>query len=164
MDNMKPLDFVWSEQPAFRFPGEEDEDRAVGAVEAAEQLGFTLARLVSVGVGEDDMGSGAGLRAREALFEDTQAAFEETLGGVSAGSQFVPELWLSELRHAAIAIFDAEVTPGLADLSEGRRADAISARRQLLAAFAGRNAPGKKIFDALGLQPASAPSSGGRAA
>ena len=164
MDNMKPLDFVWSEQPAFRFLAEEDEDQAVGAVEAAEQLGFTLARLVSVGVGEDDIGSGAGLRARETLFEDTQAAFEETLGRMSAGSQFAPELWLSELRHAAIAIFDAEVTPGLADLSEGRRTGAIRARGQLLAAVGGRSAAGKKIFDALGLQPASAQSSGGRAA
>lgn len=164
MDNMKPLDFVWSEQPAFRFLAEEDEDQAVGAVEATEQLGFTLARLVSVGVGEDDIGSGAGLRARETLFEDTQAAFEETLGRMSAGSKFVPESWLSELRQAATAIFDAEVTPGLADLSEGRRAHAIRARRQLLATVGGRNAAGKRIFDALGLQPASARRSGVRAA
>ncbi|MDE2691176.1 MAG: type I-E CRISPR-associated protein Cse1/CasA [Acidobacteriota bacterium] len=164
MDNMKPLDFVWSEQPAFRFLDEESEDQAAGAVEAAEQLGFALARLVSVGVGEDDTRSGAGLRARETLFENTQTAFEETLGRMSAVSQFVPELWLTQLRHAAITIFDAEVTPGLTDLSEGRRADAISARRQLLAAFAGRSAAGKKIFDALGLQPTSARRNGGRAA
>lgn len=164
MDNMKPLDFVWSEQPVFRFLSREDEYSAANAVEAAEQAGFTLARLVSIGVGEDDIRSGAGLRAREMLFDDTQTAFEETLGRMSAGSPFIPELWLRELRRAAIAIFDAEVTPGLADLSEARRADAIGARRQLLAAFAGRSAAGKKILDALGLQAEPARRRGGKAA
>ena len=164
MENMKPLDFIWSEQPVFRFLSREDEDNAADAVEAAEQAGFTLARLVTIGVGEDDIRSGTGLRARETLFAETQAAFEETLGRMSAGSSFVSELWLTELRHAAIAIFDAEVTPGLADLSETRRTAAIGARRQLLAAFAGRGAAGKKIFDALRLQPAPARRGGGKAA
>ena len=164
MDNMKPLDFAWSEQPVFRFLSREDEYRAADAVEAAEQVGFMLARQVSIGVGEGNIRSGAGLRARETLFDDTQTTFEDTLGRMSAGSLFVPELWLKELRRAAIAIFDAEVTPGLADLSEARRTDAISARRQLLTALAGRGAAGKKIFDALGLQPPAARRSGGRAA
>ncbi len=164
MDNMKPLDFVWSEQPVFRFLSREDEHSAAEAVEAAEQAGFTLARLVSIGAGEDAIRSGAGLRAREMLFDDTQIAFEEMLGGMSAGAPFAPERWLAKLRRAALAIFDAEVTPGLADLSEARRIAAIGARKQLLLAFAGRGAAGKKIFDALGLQPASVRRSGGTAA
>lgn len=164
MDNMKPLDFVWSEQPVFRFLRREDGYRAADAVEAAEQASFTLARQASTGTGEDNIRSGTGLRAREALFADTQTAFEETLGRMSSGSPFAPEEWLKELRRAAMTIFDAEVTPGLADLSEARRADAIAARRLLLAAFAGRGAAGKKIFDALGLQPPPARRKGGKAA
>lgn len=164
MDNMKPLDFVWSEQPAFRFRDEDDEDHAVRAVEAAEQAGYALARLTSIGVGEDNIRSGAGLRARETLFDETQAAFEEMLGRMSAGCPFFPDGWLSELRRAALTIFDAEATSGLADLNEARRKDAVGARRQLLAAFAGRGAAGKKIFDALQLQPRPARRKEGRAA
>ncbi len=155
MDNMKPLDFVWSEQPVFRLSGGGDEARAAAAVEAAEQTGFTLARQVSIGAGEDSIKSGAGLRAREMLFADTQTAFEEILGRMSVGSPFVAEHWVETLRRAALAIFDTEVTPGLADLGEARRTAAIEARKSLVAAFAGKNAAGKRIFDALGLQAAS---------
>ena len=164
MDNMKPLDFVWSEQPVFRLSQGEDEDRAVAAVEAAEQAGFTLARQVSIGAGEDSITSGAGLRAREMLFADTQTAFEEILGRMSAGSPIVPERWVEELRRAALSIFDAEVTPGLADLGEARRTAAIEARKRLVAAFAGKGAAGKKIFDALGLQAALRRPTGGERA
>ena len=157
MNNMRPLDFVWSEQPIFRLSREDDEADAAGAVEAAEQASFVLARQVSNGVGESDVKSGAGLRAQEKLFADTQRAFEAMLGRMSLGAAFVPERWIDELRRAAAAIFDAEVTPGLADLGEARRAAAVSARRWLLAAFAGRSPAGKKIFDALGVPTPSAP-------
>lgn len=164
MDNMKPLDFLWSEQPVFRLSSGKDEERAVDAVEAAEQAGYTLARQVSIGVGEGDIKSGAGMRAREALFGDTQTAFERMLARMSAGAPFVPEDWVAELRRAALAIFDAEVTPGLADLGEARRSAAIKARKHLLAAFAGRGASGKKIFNAVRLEPAGMQRNGGRAA
>ena len=156
MNNMKPLDFAWSEQPIFRLSGEDDEDDAARAVEAAEQAGFVLARQVSNGVGESDVKSGAGLRAREKLFADTQGEFEAMLGRMSVGSPFAPECWLEQLRRAALVIFDAEVTPGLADLGEARRTAAIGARRWLLAALNGRSPAGKKIFYALGIQPPSA--------
>ncbi len=164
MDNMKPLDFVWSEQPVFRLSSGEDEKRAADAVEAAEQAGYTLARQVSIGVGEGDIKSGAGMRAREALFGDTQTAFEQMLARMSAGAPFVPEDWVAELRRAALAIFDAEVTPGLADLGEARRNAAIKARKHLLAAFAGRGASGKKIVNAVRLESAGMQRNGGRAA
>ncbi len=64
MENMKPLDFIWSEQPVFRLSSRDDEERAVDAVEAAEQAGFTLARQVKTGAGEDNIRSGAGAKAR----------------------------------------------------------------------------------------------------
>ncbi len=153
MSNMKPLDFVWSEQPVFRLSGKDDADDAARAVEAAEQVGFVLARQVSNGVGEGEVKSGAGLRAREKLFIDTQGEFEAILGGMSAGTPFTPEQWAEKLRGAALAIFDAEVTPGLADLGEARRTAAIDARGWLVAALNGRSKAGKKIFDALGIQP-----------
>ena len=164
MRQAKPLDFVWSEQPVFRLPNKDHENSAAAAVEAAEQAGFTLARQVSIGAGEDSIKSGAGLRAREMLFADTQTAFEEILGRMSAGSPIVPERWVEELRRAALSIFDAEVTPGLADLGEARRTAAIEARKSLVAAFAGKNAAGKKIFDPLGLQAALRRPTGGERA
>ena len=41
MDNMKPLDFLWSEQPVFSLSAEQ-EDQAAASVEAAEQGGLRL--------------------------------------------------------------------------------------------------------------------------
>lgn len=173
MSKATASDFVWSEQPVFRL-SKGVEDRACDSVEAAEQAALELGRRVSLAVSEGRRNkrsgkkegnerAGAGLRVSERFFADTQIAFEEVLGGMSVGAPFAPERWLMELRRAAIAIFDAEVTPSLADLSEARRTTAISARRQLLAAFAGRSAAGKRIFDALRLQAASARRSGGTA-
>ena len=126
MNKATPCDFVWSEQPVFRLPSQDVEDRACLAVEAAEQAALELARRVSLalsegrrnqrsGKKEGNTRAGTGLRASERFFTDTQVAFEEMLDGMSAGAPFAPERWLTKLRRAALAIFDAEVTPGLAD-------------------------------------------------
>jgi len=151
MDNMKPLDFLWSEQPVFPL-SEENENHAEASVEAAEQASYAVATCVKDGVGEDDAKSGAGQRAREALFTETQGAFEEMLASMSAGRPFVAGEWIDALRTAALPIFDKEVMPGLADLGETRREEAIRARSKLIAAFKGRPPFGKKIFDPLGLE------------
>lgn len=175
MKSAKPLDFIWSEQPVFRFLSRDDEYRAADTVEAAEQTALELARGISLALGEGarskvtgrkvgSVTAGGGLRARERFFVNTQTAFEEVLHRMTAGAGFAAEEWVGVMRQVALAIFDAEVTPGLADLSEARRAAAIGARRQLLAAFSGRSAAGKKIFDALGLEPAPIRRKGGRAA
>ena len=58
MDNMKPRDFLWSEQPVFPL-AEEEEDRAAAAVEAAEQAGYAVAACVRNGVGEGAVTSGS---------------------------------------------------------------------------------------------------------
>ena len=139
MDNMKPLDFLWSEQPVFPL-SQEDQDRAAAAVEAAEQAGYAVAVCVRDGVGEDDLKSGAGQRAQEAFFAATQGAFEEMLEAMSAGGPFAPENWVAAMRAAALPIFDREVMPGLADLGETRRERATRARSKLITAFAGRPA------------------------
>ena len=151
MDNMKPLDFVWSEQPVFAL-SEEHEDRAAASVEAAEQAGYAVAACVRDGVGEDVLNSGAAHRAREAFFAATHGAFEEMLEAMSAGGPFAPEKWVAAMRGEALPIFDREVMPGLADLREARREKATKARSKLIAAFAGRPPFGKKIFDPLRLE------------
>ena len=151
MDNMKPLDFLWSEQPVFPL-SEEDEDHAASAVEAAEQVGYAVAACVRDGARDGDLKSGAGRRAREAFFATTQGAFEEMLESLSAGGRFAPEEWVSSMRGAALPIFDGEVMPGLADSGEIRREKATKARSKLIAAFAGRPPYGKKIFDPLRLE------------
>ena len=153
MNKMKPLDFLWSEQPVFPL-SEEQEDQAVNAVEAAEQASFALAACVRDGVGDSDsaLKSAAGQRAREVFFADTQGPFEQVLESISAGKPFVAEEWIGVMRAAALPIFDKEVVPGLAELGETRRREAIKARGKLIAAFAGHPPFGKKIFDSLGLE------------
>ena len=151
MKNMNPLDFLWSEQPVFPL-SEEDERQAEAMVEAAEWASYAVAICVGEAVGDDNVKSGAGQRAREEFFAGTQGAFEEMLASMSAGRSFAPEEWVNTLRRAALPIFDKEVIPGLADLGETRRTEAIRARSKLIATFKGRTAFGKKIFDPLGLE------------
>ena len=151
MNNMKPLDFLWSEQPVFPL-SEADGDRAEAAVEAAEQAGYAVATCVKEGVGEGDAKTGAGWRAQEGFFATTQGSFEGMLESMSAGKPFEGGKWVKTMRSAALSIFDREVIPGLADLSETRRKKAIKARSKLIAAFAGRPPFGKKVFDPLGLE------------
>lgn len=151
MENMKPLDFLWSEQPVLPL-SEDDEDLAAGAVEAAEHAGYAVAACVRDAVGEDDVNSGAGQRAREAFFAGTQGVFEEMLEALSAGRPFAAKQWVHSMRSAALPIFDAEVMPGLADLGETRRLGAIKARSMLVASLAGRPPFGKRIFEPLGLE------------
>ena len=151
MDNMKPLDFLWSEQPVFPL-SEEDERHATASVEAAEWASIALAACVSDGVGDGNAKSGAGQRAREAFFTLTQGLFEGMLESMSAGSPFVAGEWIEALKNAALPIFDKEVIPGLSDLGETRREEAVRARSKLIAAFKGRSPFGKKIFDPLGLE------------
>ncbi len=155
MANMKPLDFLWSEQPVFPL-SKSDEYRAACAVEAAEQVGYAVAACVKEGAGEKQTRWGAGQRAQEAFFERTQGAFEEMLESMSAGESFdakeFAKKWVQQMQMAALPIFDREVLPGLTDLGENRRRMAIKARSKLRAAFAGRPPFGKKIFDPLNLE------------
>lgn len=153
MSNMSPLDFIWSEAPVFPLDPE-GEDLAGRLVEAAEQAGYALANAVRQGWGEDDLTTGAGARAREMFFAATQAPFEARLRDVVNGQGArAPEDWLTDLRGAALRIFDAEVMPGLADLSETRRQAAVAARKSLLSTFGGYGGVGLKVFKALRMPP-----------
>ena len=150
MSNMKPLDFIWSEQPVFPLSvGQEiDVERAV---EAAELAGFALAEAVRKAIGQEKKGSGSGQRALETFFISTQSPFEEMVEGMSVGMSFMPTSWLDVLRRTALRIFDVEVLPGLADLGETRRRAAVTNRSWLAGALRGESPFGKKILDPLGL-------------
>ena len=151
MSNMRPLDFLWSEAPVFALD-ETGETHAERLVEAAEQAGYALSFAVKTGKGEEDISTGAGARVRETFFAVTQNAFEAQLREIVAGkgdTVFVP--WLKDIQGAALKLFDGEVMPGLSDLSETRRQEAVSARKFLLSTFAGYGVVGKKLLTALDL-------------
>ena len=146
MNNMNPLDFIWSEQPVFAL-GEEPEFHAGAMVETAEQAGFGLRVCV-----RDSRDEGTADLAMEAFFDTTQASFERRVATLAGGAAPDPHGWLSDLRRAALDEFDRRVIPGLADMGETRRQAAVEARAKLLAAFGGRGPFGGKLFDPLGLE------------
>ncbi|WP_340110333.1 type I-E CRISPR-associated protein Cse1/CasA [Pikeienuella sp. HZG-20] len=149
MNNMSPVDFLWSEQPTFVLSPEQ-EFRAADMVEAAEQTSYALAAAVRDGKNEG-VGAGAALRAREALFHLTQGAFEEQMARLAEDSESTGDQWLHILRKTALSLFDVEVGEGLPDLQPTQREKAVIARRLLLATMAGRTKTGAKIYECLGL-------------
>lgn len=144
MDNMKPQDFIWSEQPVFTL-SEETEFAATDMVEAAEAAGFALKVCVTEGADRN-----RALAALEGFYSTTQAPFEALLARMAADGVTQHEHWLKVLRKAALAAFDAAVLPGLPDLAESKRESAIKARGKLVVAFSGFGL-GRKIFTPLGL-------------
>lgn len=144
MDNMKPQDFIWSEQPVFTL-SEETEFSATNMVEAAEAAGFALKVCVA-----DGADGNRALAALEGFYSATQAPFETLLARMAADGAVQHEAWLKDLRKAALTEFDAAVLPGLPDLAESKREAAIKARGKLLAAFSGFGL-GKKIYGPLNL-------------
>lgn len=144
MDNMKPQDFIWSQQPVFTL-SKEAEFAATDMVEAAEAAGSALKVCVTEGADRN-----RALAALEGFYSATQASFEALLAKMAADGVVRNEAWLKALRKAALAEFDAAVLPGLPDLAESKRKEAIKARKKLVTAFSGFNL-GKKIFTPLGL-------------
>ena len=144
MDNMKPQDFIWSEQPVFTL-SEDTEFAATDMVEAAEAAGYALKVCVAEGADKN-----RALAALEGFYSTTQAPFEALLAKMAADGGLQHEGLLQALRKAALAAFDAAVLPGLPDLAESKREKAIKARGKLLGAFSGFGL-GKKIFTPLGL-------------
>lgn len=151
MDNMKPLDFLWSEQPVFELSNEA-EFAAMDMIEAAEHVAYVLAAAVRDGRSEGEIKGGTADAARLSFFDKTQGAFMARLSALSAGADPDPKGWLREMRAASISVFDAQVLPGLADLQPSRRQAAVSARKSLVNAFGGYGAMAKKIYAALDLE------------
>ncbi len=151
MDNMKPLDFLWSEQPVFPLTSEA-ELFAIGMIGSAEHAAFALAISVREGVGESEAATGAADEARQAFFDRTQQPFVERVATLSNGANPDHEAWLAEMRRVALALFDERVLPGLSELQESRRRRAVAARKSLLGAFTGHGGLAKKIYRALDLK------------
>ncbi len=151
MDNMKPLDLVWSEQPVFPLSDKMD-GIASSMVEAAEQAGLALAACVRDGMGEGPESKGAADRAKRAFFDQTHRPFVDRVAALSNGDNPNPIDWLGVLRRAALDLFDESVLPGLAGMQETRREKAVKARRSLLGAFSGHSRFARKIFEPLALK------------
>ena len=162
MLEMSPLDFLWSETPVFALDPE-GEMLAGRLVEAAEQGGKALALAVRDAEVRKKPGTGntpvaAAARAQEQFFADSQGLFERQLGRIAQdgsgkddpGAE-VAQDWLRALHRLALKLFDGAVMPGLVDLSETRRRQAVEARRTLLGTFSGFGGAGRKIFTALGM-------------
>jgi len=151
MDNMKPLDFLWSEQPIFPL-NPDAEYAAISMVEAAEQVVFLLTKVLCIATNENNVAGGMADTARRSFFNRTQTLFERRLGSLSEGKEPDHAGWLKDLRNIAIPIFDAEVLPGLSQMHESRRKKVVEARKSLVLAFEGYGSYAKKIYDPLELE------------
>lgn len=151
MDNMKPRDFTFSRAPLLDLPDAVAE-RAEGLVEAAGQVAVALRGALAPVQAEGE----AREAAREAFFQETQAAFEARLAqltAVNADAGGVAALWLTDLRAAALALFDRHALPGLAERDIRDQQAVVAARRNLGAALAGYGKTGRAVWEALGLAP-----------
>ena len=171
MDNMKPLDFVWSEQPLFALD-EAAEEAAVNMVGAAEMAAKHLVIALRKALGVAKAGTSLVSRAQEEFFESTQAPFEIALASLSelGWTDDAGYDWLKTLNRAAESIFDGLALPGLSDRdvveprggeSAGRKPNAksiVEARRAMRRALRG-----KKMLEILGL-PEKTPAAGNREA
>lgn len=145
MDNMKPRDFVFAEEPVLDLP-EGAALLLVGMVEAAEAAGVALR-----GALEPVLAGGESRDAeREAFFTATEGAFRQRLEGLKAGQE-VAQGWVEDLRAVALARFDALALQGLAERETDRIAQIVKARGFLAVAFKGYGKQGSEMFKALGL-------------
>lgn len=149
MDNMKPLDFLFSRVPLVTLESEAA-GRMAGLVKAADRFAAALRGALSTARAEGE--------AREALQEDfyarTQSAFEDRLSDLQSDApdwERIARQWLNDMRKVALSIFDAAAIAGLADRDVGDQGKIINALRELRAAFDGKGKPGREAFVALDL-------------
>ncbi|MCB1387905.1 MAG: type I-E CRISPR-associated protein Cse1/CasA [Rhodobacteraceae bacterium] len=158
MDNMKPRDFILSQQPVVELPSEAA-DRLLGMIAAAEQAGVALR-----GALEPVLAGGETREAeREAFFIATEDPFRIRFDALKAGADpgAVAAAWLGDLRAQAMRQFEALALPGLPARETDAIARIVQARGYLAAAFKGYGKQGGAMFDALGLDK---PARKGRAA
>lgn len=153
MDNMKPRDFLWSEQP-FVALSEDAEQQAIAAVEAAEAFALALVIAVKNLYGIDSMSATAIESVHEAFFIETQSRFESLLGNLAAegNGEDWADSWRQSLMNVALKLFEDRALPELANRPVRSMETVIKAHGQLRAAFHGYgNKTGKAAFKALGL-------------
>lgn len=147
MDNMKPLDFIYSRAPLINL-SDELADRIEGLVNAAEGLAISLRWAFTPMLAEGE----AREVMREAFFVETQGAFEARLTQSSTDNpDDAARGWLRDMENVALALFDAQAQPGLADRNVKEQAKVVLARANLAAAFKGYGKRGRAAYQALGL-------------
>ncbi len=146
MDNMKPRDFIYSEQPLVTLS---DDNHAVlsGLIEAAENAAIALRGSLKPLLAEGE----AREAEREAFYVATESKFLARLAELQAGAT-IPDVcsrWLRDLRQEATRRFSALALPG----SDGRDLEAYEkialAYRSLMGTFAGHGKFGQKMYEAL---------------
>jgi CRISPR system Cascade subunit CasA len=149
MDNMKPLDFIASEQPLIALePGAAN--RMAGIIEAAEKFAAALR-----GALEPVLKDGEAREAwRETFFVRTQAPFERHVRSLKSGADpaEVSEDWRKATRAAAMAIFDTVAMSALDLRKADEIAKIVAARGILEATFRGFTKLGKEAFTAMNLE------------
>lgn len=177
MDNMKPLDFGEAVMPLI-VGSTDDVNRFVRGVaerliDAAQETASLLVGCVKLGLfgegAKPDTGSTVLSPIRDRFWADTEqdffgalaASLEKAKHAAASGNEDAfrdarPELnstigadWLIILRRHAQRIFDDTVS--IDDADPRRIIDVVQARRQMMIALAGYGAPGKRIFEALGI-------------
>ena len=133
MSNMKPMDFDLHVYPTF--PLDTEMDYRVGVlVEAANAVVKTLTGALKGAVALEGR---AAEPVREAFFGDTEAQFITAVRSIADGQGHkIEEGWLGVLRRAALTLFDRYAIPALTDRNLANIEAAVTARRNLLAAFA----------------------------
>ena len=150
-DNMKPLDFLWSQQPIL--PLEENAEYvAISMVEAAEQSAYALTVTLSAAIGEKNTTSGIVGTIQREFFLRTQEKFEYRVGLLSKGEISDQTGWLADLRKTAMSLFDAQILHGLSQLNDSQRSKIMSQRKRLKGAFSGYDSLARKIYKSLQLK------------
>ncbi len=165
MDNMKPLDFIWSETPLFPLSPQAEED-AEEFVLAAEAAARALTACLKEALNEPDDKKGTIARTRESFFERSQAGFETVLKALSrldgaagldssesrrAARREIAETWLKELRKHALRLFGVLTHDLLLNSDMDKTEIVVEARKKLILAFTGHPPLGTKIFTPLDL-------------
>ena len=149
MDKMRPLDFVWSEQPVFLSadPARRDaiEAFAVRMMRGAEHVAFLLAKTVKNGLGLEDMTKGALPALRDAFFTATEPGFHKELRAFSVGTTENAQRWMETMRAAAMQLAQAHLLPGLADRRLEDAGRIVRELRDLGSELGGHRKQGRKL-------------------
>ncbi|WP_417249808.1 type I-E CRISPR-associated protein Cse1/CasA [Celeribacter sp.] len=143
MDNMKPRDFLWSEEPLFELTLEAIH-RLIGMIGAAEAAGVALRAALAPVLAEGESREAE----REGFFLDTEPAFLRHVQALARGED-PREAWLADLRDKALGRFGALAFPGLDRRHTDEIKAIVTAHGNLQGSFRGYGKLGKDMFNAL---------------
>lgn len=149
MDNMKPLNFIRSEQPLISLDSAATGCLA-GMIEAADVFAYALRGALELLLKDGE----ARESWREVFFIRSQEVFESHVKDLKSGMlpALVAAAWCDSLRNVALTIFDGAALPGLDQRPVSEAAAIVAARNILMAAFRGATPLGVKAFKAMNLE------------